>query len=144
MAPREAVNNAYAKFWGNKRRASCNVMVFSGVVNSFSIVWGQGNARMVNSPPSSRYMASEQHCVLLMQLVLILFSSLFWFNELHLELSVQNSIEGGIPSESHYRSLNYRKGNNNSTVQDFVHLDDYTQPTYEMTPGFKPFTQKEM
>ena len=26
--------------------------------------------------------------------------------------------------------------NNNSHIQDYVH----TQPTYEMTPGFKPFT----
>ena len=69
---------------------------------------------------------------------------LFWFYELHLELSVQNSTEGGIPSESHYKWLNYREGNNNSPVQDYVHLDDYTQPTYEMTPGFKPFTQKKM
>ena len=32
--------------------------------------------------------------------------------------------------------------NNNSPVQDYVHLGDYTQPTYEMTPGFKPFTMK--
>ena len=23
---------------------------------------------------------------------------------------------------------------------DYVHLDDQTQPTFEMTPGFKPFT----
>ena len=30
--------------------------------------------------------------------------------------------------------------NNNSAIQDYVHPDDYTQPTYEMTPGFKPFT----
>ena len=30
--------------------------------------------------------------------------------------------------------------NNNSPIQDYVHLDDHTQPTYEMTPGFKPFT----
>ena len=30
--------------------------------------------------------------------------------------------------------------NNNSPIQDFVHLDDHTQPTYEMTLGFKPFT----
>ena len=29
---------------------------------------------------------------------------------------------------------------NNSPIQDFVHLDDHTQPTDEMTPGFKPFT----
>ena len=30
--------------------------------------------------------------------------------------------------------------NNNSPIQDYVHLDDQTQPTVEMTPGFKPFT----
>ena len=30
--------------------------------------------------------------------------------------------------------------NNNSLIQDYVHPDDNTQPTYEMTPGFKPFT----
>ena len=27
----------------------------------------------------------------------------------------------------------------NSPIQDYVHPDDHTQPTYEMTPGFKPF-----
>ena len=30
--------------------------------------------------------------------------------------------------------------NNNSPIQDYVHLDDQTEPTFEMTPGFKPFT----
>ena len=29
---------------------------------------------------------------------------------------------------------------NNSPIQDFVHLDGHTQPTDEMTPGFKLFT----
>ena len=33
-----------------------------------------------------------------------------------------------------------RTVNNNSPIQDYVHLDDQTQPTFEMTPGFKPFT----
>ena len=28
--------------------------------------------------------------------------------------------------------------NNNSPIQDYVHLDDQTQPTFEMTPGFNP------
>ena len=28
----------------------------------------------------------------------------------------------------------------NSPIQDFVHVDDHTQPTDEMTPGFKRFT----
>ena len=32
--------------------------------------------------------------------------------------------------------------NNNSPIQDYVHPDDQTQPTYEMTPGFKPFTEE--
>ena len=37
MAPREAEDNACAKFWGDKQRALIlwYVMVFSGVVNSF-------------------------------------------------------------------------------------------------------------
>jgi len=30
--------------------------------------------------------------------------------------------------------------NNNSPIQDYVHPDDQTQPTFEMTPGFKLFT----
>ena len=29
---------------------------------------------------------------------------------------------------------------NNSSNQDYVHPDDHTQLTYEMTPGFKHFT----
>lgn len=29
--------------------------------------------------------------------------------------------------------------NNNSFILDYVYLDDHTHPTYEMTPGFKPF-----
>ena len=29
---------------------------------------------------------------------------------------------------------------NNSPIQDYIHLDDHAQPTYEMTPGFKPLT----
>ena len=32
--------------------------------------------------------------------------------------------------------------NNNSPIQDYIHLDDHTQPTYEMTSGFKPFTER--
>ena len=30
--------------------------------------------------------------------------------------------------------------NNNSPIQDYIHPDDQTQPTFEMTPRFKPFT----
>ena len=30
--------------------------------------------------------------------------------------------------------------NNNSPIQHYVHSDDQTQSTFEMTPGFKPFT----
>ena len=29
---------------------------------------------------------------------------------------------------------------NNSPIQDYIHPDDETQPTFEMTPGFKLFT----
>ena len=31
--------------------------------------------------------------------------------------------------------------NNNSPIQDYVHPDDQTQPTFEMTPGSKPFIE---
>ena len=34
--------------------------------------------------------------------------------------------------------------NNNSPIQDYVHPDDQTKPTFEMTPGFKPFTKKKL
>ena len=34
--------------------------------------------------------------------------------------------------------------NNNSPIQDYVQPDDQTQPTFEMTPGFKPFTRREL
>ena len=30
--------------------------------------------------------------------------------------------------------------NDNSSIQDYVYSDDETQPTFEMTPRFKPFT----
>ena len=30
--------------------------------------------------------------------------------------------------------------NNNSPIQDYVHPDDQTQPTFEMSPEFKAFT----
>ena len=30
--------------------------------------------------------------------------------------------------------------NNNIPIQDYNHQDDQTQPTFEMTPGFKPLT----
>ena len=30
---------------------------------------------------------------------------------------------------------------NNSPIQDYVHPDDHAQPTYELTPGFKPFAK---
>ena len=32
---------------------------------------------------------------------------------------------------------------NNSPIQDYVHPEDQTQPTFEMTPGFKPFTETD-
>ena len=31
--------------------------------------------------------------------------------------------------------------NDNSPIQDYVHPDDQTQSTFEMTAGFKPFTR---
>jgi len=32
--------------------------------------------------------------------------------------------------------------NDNSPIQDYVHPDDHTQPTFEMTLGFESFTEK--
>ena len=32
---------------------------------------------------------------------------------------------------------------NNSPIQDYVHQESQTQPTFEMTPGFKPFTETD-
>ena len=33
---------------------------------------------------------------------------------------------------------------NSSPIQDYVHLNDHAQPTYKMTPVFKPFTIRLM
>ena len=32
---------------------------------------------------------------------------------------------------------------NNSPIQDYFHPEGQTQPTFEMTPGFKPFTETD-
>ena len=54
---------------------------------------------------------------------------------------------------THFDSENdYRTGCRNvshcqqqlSSVQGYVHLDDQNQPTFEMTPGFKPFKKSFM
>ena len=37
MAPRETENNAYANFWGDKQRGLWYAVVFSGVVNTYSL-----------------------------------------------------------------------------------------------------------
>ena len=34
--------------------------------------------------------------------------------------------------------------NNNNPIQDYVHPDDQTLTTIEMTPGFNPFTKWEI
>ena len=58
MAPREAENNAYAKFWGDKQRVLWYVMVFSGVVNFVSLsrenARGRGFPRLVLPSPFAR------------------------------------------------------------------------------------------
>jgi len=33
---------------------------------------------------------------------------------------------------------------NDSPIQDFVHPDDQTQPTFEMTAKLKPFTENQL
>ena len=59
-----------------------------------------------------------------------------------------------FPRESHFKSArassifvivvvqiySYYITVNNSPIQDYVHPDNHTQPSYEMTPVFKPFT----
>lgn len=51
-----------------------------------------------------------------------------------------------LPSESECKG-DYRTGyrnvshcQENSLIQDYIHPDNHTQSTYEMTPGFKLFT----
>ena len=34
--------------------------------------------------------------------------------------------------------------NNNSPIQDYDLTDDHAQLTYEITPGFKPFTKRRV
>ena len=34
--------------------------------------------------------------------------------------------------------------NNNSPIQDYVHPDDHSQLTYQITPGFQPLTKKPL
>ena len=36
------------------------------------------------------------------------------------------------------------KVTSNSPSQDYTHPDDHNLPTYDMTPGFKPFTVLSM
>ena len=33
--------------------------------------------------------------------------------------------------------------NNNSRIQDYIHPDDQSQPTFQISPGFNPFTDKQ-
>ena len=48
MARRETENNAYAKFWGDKQKTLWYVMVFSGVVNCYSLTWQHPACLVVN------------------------------------------------------------------------------------------------
>ena len=50
-----------------------------------------------------------------------------WLSSLTLKVTTAQAVETSVTV------------NNNSPIQDYVHRDDHTQPTYEMTPGFKPF-----
>ena len=45
-----------------------------------------------------------------------------------------NTINGRETTHFDYED-DYRTVNNNIPIQDYVHLDDQTQPTFEMTPG---------
>ena len=59
MAPRETENNAYAKFWCDKKRALWYVMVFSGVVN-FSCLQGGAYSQWQSTFWVYGYLATEQ------------------------------------------------------------------------------------
>ena len=50
-----------------------------------------------------------------------------WLSSLTLKVTTAQAVETSVTV------------NNNSPIQDYVHPDDHTQPTYEMTPRFKPF-----
>ena len=50
-----------------------------------------------------------------------------WLSSLTLKVTTAQAVETSVTV------------NNNSPIQDNFHPDDQTQPTYEMTPGFKPF-----
>ena len=49
----------------------------------------------------------------------------------------------GFPSVPLARAVETSLTVNNSPIQDCVHPEDQTQPTFEMTPGFKPFTETD-
>ena len=56
------------------------------------------------------------------------YHQLTWYNSLTLKMTTAQVVETSVTV------------NNNSPIQDYVHQDDQTQPTFEMTPRFKPFT----
>ena len=49
----------------------------------------------------------------------------------------------GFPSVPLARAVETSVTVNNSPIQDYVHPEDQTQPTFEMIPGFKPFTETD-
>ena len=74
-----------------------------------------------------------------------LFLSLFWFDNLcgsHLQSQFSQSVSFFFTLKRTTAQVVETSVtvNNNSPIQDYLHPDDQTQPTFEMTPGFKPFT----
>ena len=63
----------------------------------------------------------------------------FVFGQSRAKVSAGFTNVRSLAVEDDYRT-GCRNVNNNSPIQDYVHPDDQTQPTFEMTPGFKPFT----
>ena len=45
-----------------------------------------------------------------------------------------------VDSDRRFENLCGSHLQSQSPIHDYVHPDDQTQPTFEMTPGFKPFT----
>ena len=72
---------------------------------------------------------SKRHCIFKVTNLHVIILYLYRvFGTLSLKMTTAQVVESSVTV------------NNNSPIQDYVHPDDQTQPTFETTPGFKPFT----
>ena len=69
--------------------------------------------------------------------------SMFYLKESEIDAFVTNLCRSCLHSQSVLSTAHVIEMSvtvNDNPIQDYVHPDDHTQLTYEMTPGFKPFT----